>query len=195
MNLSDNRLCLAIGEVSEIGVPAALFMAVTRTLIRATAEYETDPQLILQRVNQRLAVNNPHRTSVTLSLMVLDLDTGELKWANANHAPAAVVDTSGQVRFLEGHSGPVCGLHTSTPYLGFQSRLASGDTLVCYTNGIIETTAPNGDRYGHSRLVQLISQPTTDAHTLASQLQDHIQSFAAGVEQAHDLTLLVVRRL
>src|SRR5690606_20537955 len=85
--LNNGKLCFVIGDVSDKGVPAALFMAVTRTLVRACAEDETDPAQLMERVNNRLSENNPNLMFVTLILAVIDLETGELAWANAGHPP------------------------------------------------------------------------------------------------------------
>src|SRR5690606_41724498 len=87
----EKRFCLVIGDVSDKGVPAARFMAVTRTLIRATAEEEHDPARIVERVNTRLAENNPNLMFTTLLLGALDLETGDFTWVNAGHPAPLVV--------------------------------------------------------------------------------------------------------
>src|SRR5690606_13383088 len=140
--LPDGRLCFAIGDVSDKGVPAALFMAVTRTLIRASAEDETDPARLMERVNNRLSENNPNVMFVTLVLGVLDLATGDLDWANGGHPPLCIVQTDGSLRLLEGRSGPACGVQEDLPYKSFSTRLAPGEILLGYTDGITEAVGP-----------------------------------------------------
>lgn len=194
--LPDGRLCLAIGDVSDKGVPAALFMAVTRTLIRSTAEDETDPALIMQRINNRLAGNNPNMMFVTLVLGVLDLHTGDFAWANAGHLPPAVMDADGTVRLLEGRSGPACGVQEDLPYKCLSTRLAPGETLIGYTDGVTEANDPQGAQYGNERMItRLTASLGTDAATLAQTLLNDVQNFAAGAEQSDDITLIVVRRV
>ncbi|MBV7485184.1 SpoIIE family protein phosphatase [Bordetella sp. BOR01] len=192
--LPDGKLCLAIGDVSDKGVPAALFMAVTRTLIRATAEDETDPALIMQKINNRLAENNPNMMFVTLLLGVLDLDSGELVWANAGHLPPAVIDANGVVRLLEGRSGPACGVQEDMPYRRLVTRLAPGEVLVGYTDGVTEAFSSHDAQYGEPRLFQILSGPPSSASGLARRLLEDVQAFAAGAEQSDDITLIVVRR-
>src|SRR5690606_3609167 len=115
-DLPDGRLCVAIGDVSDKGVPAALFMAVTRTLIRASAEDESDPASIMERVNNRLSANNPNMMFVTLLIAVLDCRTGTLVWCNAGHPAPLKLAANGDLSVLEGRSGPACGVQEDLPY-------------------------------------------------------------------------------
>lgn len=192
--LPDGRLCLAIGDVSDKGVPAALFMAVTRTLIRATAEDETDPALMMQKINNRLSDNNPNMMFVTLLLGVLDLTTGELQWANAGHLPPAVIGADGVVRLLEGRSGPACGVQEDLEYRGLSAVLAPGEMLVGYTDGITEAVDPHNAQYGDPRLLAVLSNPPVPSAKLSKRLLEDVQAFADGAEQSDDITLIVIRR-
>ncbi|MFD4840260.1 SpoIIE family protein phosphatase [Achromobacter sp. NPDC058515] len=192
--LPDGRLCLAIGDVSDKGVPAALFMAVTRTLIRATAEDETDPALMMQKINNRLSENNPNMMFVTLLLGVLDLTTGELQWANAGHLPPVVVGADGAVRLLEGRSGPACGVQEDLEYRSLSEVLAPGEMLVGYTDGVTEAVNPNDAQYGDPRLLAVLSNPPVASASLAKRLLEDVQAFADGAEQSDDITLIVIRR-
>lgn len=192
--LADGRLCFAIGDVSDKGVPAALFMAVTRTLIRSTAEDEADPALIMQRVNNRLAENNPNMMFVTLLLGVLDLDSGELAWANAGHPPPAVVQADGAVRLLEGRSGPACGVQEGLAYRPLSAMLAPGEALVGYTDGVTEAFDSKGKEYGEARMLALLAGLAGNAADLGGQLLADVHGFTAGAEQSDDITLIVVRR-
>jgi len=192
--LPDGRLCLTIGDVSGKGVPAALFMAVTRTLIRASAEDETDPALMMQRVNNRLSENNPNLMFVTLLIGVLDLDTGDLAWANGGHPPPAVVGADGAVRLLQGRSGPACGVQENLVYQRLSERLAPGDTFVGYTDGITEANNPEGAQYGNERLLARLAGQHASAGALTQALLGDVRRFAGGAEQFDDITLIVVRR-
>ncbi|ALM85835.1 SpoIIE family protein phosphatase [Bordetella sp. N] len=192
--LPDGRLCFAIGDVSDKGVPAALFMGITRTLIRATAEDENDPARIMARVNNRLAENNPNMMFVTLVIGVLDLDTGDLQWANAGHPPLLVVGTDGALRTLHGRSGPACGVQEDLPYTGLSGVVASGDTLIGYTDGVTEANDPKDALYGDARLMAVVARPGLSAAELAQRVLDDLQAHAAGAEQSDDITLIVIRR-
>jgi sigma-B regulation protein RsbU (phosphoserine phosphatase) len=193
--LPDGRLCFAIGDVSDKGVPAALFMAVTRTLIRASAEDETAPALLMERVNNRLSENNPNLMFVTLILGVLDLASGELSWANAGHPPPCVLGVNDELRLLDGRSGPACGVMEGVSYRQFSTRLEPGETVVGYTDGVTEALDPEGGLYGEPRLFSLLAGSGSDtAQTTANTLLDDVRAFAQGTEQSDDITLIAAKR-
>lgn len=193
--LNNGKLCFVIGDVSDKGVPAALFMAVTRTLVRACAEDETDPAQLMERVNNRLSENNPNLMFVTLILAVIDLETGELAWANAGHPPLCVLQGNGELRMLEGRSGPACGVQDGLPYRRFTAVLEPGETVVGYTDGVTEALNPAGELYGEQRLFEFLAhrapanaQATTDA------LIRHVREFAHDTDQSDDITVIAAKR-
>ncbi len=193
--LPDGRLCLAIGDVSDKGVPAALFMAVTNTLIRASAEDETSPALLMERVNNRLSENNPNMMFVTLFLAVLDLASGELIWANGGHPPPCVLSPNGEWRLLEGRSGPACGVVEGVSYQQFSTILEPGQTVLGFTDGVTEALDPDGNLYGEPRLYALLAETRFDtAQNTASILLDDVRAFAQGTEQSDDITLIAAKR-
>lgn len=193
--LPDGRLCWTVGDVSGKGVPAALFMAITRTLIRATAEDETDPAVIVQRVNNRLSANNPNMMFVTLLLGVLDLSTGSLSWANAGHPPPAIIGADGAVRLLQGRSGPACGVQEDLTYRRLDAQLAAGETLVGYTDGITEAMNLENQQYGEARMLDLLAAASGPAADLAGRLVADVDAYCGEAEQFDDITLVVIRRL
>lgn len=191
--LPDGKLCVVVGDVSGKGVPAALFMAIARTLIRATAEDETEPAKIIRKINDRLAENNPNVMFVTLLLGVLDVSTGDFAWVNAGHMEPLIVNADGMVRVLAGRSGPACGVQDHLSYQTYRARLERGDTLVGYTDGVTESENPDHEQYGESRMLALLAQPATSAAALAKRLLHDVDDFTAGAEQADDITLLAIR--
>ncbi|NYT62676.1 SpoIIE family protein phosphatase [Alcaligenaceae bacterium] len=193
--LPDGRLCFAIGDVSDKGVPAALFMAVTRTLIRASAEDETDPALLMERVNNRLSENNPNMMFVTLVLGVLDLDTGALDWANGGHPAPCIVRPDGQLHLLEGRSGPACGVQEGLAYKKFSTQLAPGEILIGYTDGVTEAVGPDGSLYNEERLYKrLAGLQSASAKSLADSLLQDLHEFVLQTEQSDDITLIAAKR-
>lgn len=194
--LPDGRLCFAIGDVSDKGVPAALFMAVTRTLIRAGAEDETDPALLMERVNNRLSENNPNVMFVTLVVGVLDLDTGMLEWANGGHPPPCVLEADGQLRLLEGRSGPACGVQEGLPYRKFSTQLQPGETLLGYTDGVTEAVGPDGTQYGEHRLFACLARlHGLPAAEVSAAMLDDVGNFVLQTAQSDDITLIAAKRI
>lgn len=192
--LSNGKLCVVIGDVSDKGVPAALFMAITRTLIRATAEDEIDPSRIVHKVNDRLAENNPNVMFVTLLLGVLDMATGEFVWVNAGHLAPVVIDAQGSARPLPGHSGPACGVQENMSYRTYSTQLQTGETLIAYTDGVTECVNRNNEQYGNDRLFETLSHPAISAEALTERLVRDADSFASGTDQIDDITLLGFRK-
>jgi sigma-B regulation protein RsbU (phosphoserine phosphatase) len=194
--LPDARsLCLVIGDVSGKGVPAALFMAITRTLVRLAAESETDPARIVARVNNRLAENNPNLMFVTLLVGVLSLADGELRWCNAGHPPPLIRLPDGSVDVLEGRSGPACGVRGEWAYRAFSRRLQAGETLLGYTDGVSEAVDAGDGQYGEGRLKAVFAEaPPEGARALVDRVVSDVRAFAAGVEQFDDITLMAIRR-
>ncbi|MVW70464.1 SpoIIE family protein phosphatase [Bordetella sp. 15P40C-2] len=193
-SLPDGKLCFVIGDVSDKGVPAALFMAITRTLIRAAAEDESHPARIVQKVNDRLAENNPSMMFVTLLLGVLDVQDGSLIWVNAGHLEPYVLTECGVVRALCGRSGPACGVQADNEYITYQSTLLPGDTLVGYTDGVTESMNRQGEQFGDERLVQALASSSRRGSLLIDTLLADTDAFTDGADQADDITLLVVQR-
>jgi sigma-B regulation protein RsbU (phosphoserine phosphatase) len=190
--LSDKKtLCCVIGDVSGKGVPAALFMAITRTLVRSTSEVETDPGRLLAAVNNRIAENNPNLMFVTLLVGMLNIETGEFVWANAGHPPPFFISGDG-VELLPGRSGPACGVMENVRYRTFAHRFSAGEILFGYTDGVTEAFDTAGAQYGEARLKAVLRQDGYDAETTLSHVENDIKTFTVGAEQSDDITMLAV---
>lgn len=194
--LPDGRLLFAIGDVSDKGVPAALFMAGTCTLLRAMAETETDPAVIMTRINDLLSANNRNLMFVTLVVGVLDLATGDLQWSNAGHSPPCVITPGGELRLLEGRSGPACGVQDGLTYRRHETRLEADEVLVIYTDGVTEAVGPGNEQYGEHRLYAVLASlaRSNTAGVLAAVLEN-VEEFVRDAPQSDDITLLAITRL
>lgn len=194
--LEDGRLCFVIGDVSGKGVPAALFMAITRTVIRSAAGQSNRPGVLMQVINDRLAENNPNLMFVTLFLGMLDLDTGALAYANAGHPPPWLI-RPGHVDLLKGRSGPACGIAPEWQYEEFAAQLAPDTLLLGYTDGITDAESTQRKLYGEERPVQLLAAlpAGTDSESAVRALLDDVLRFAQDAEQADDITLIALRHL
>jgi sigma-B regulation protein RsbU (phosphoserine phosphatase) len=191
--LSEKELCVAIGDVSGKGVPAALFMAITRTLIRSAARDESDPGKMVEIINNRLSENNPNLMFVTLFLGALDIRSGELRYVNAGHPPSLVITRDGRARQLEGRSGPACGVRENIRYRTLLASLDAGDTLLGYTDGVTEAVNAEGAQYGEARLLASLSHPTKNAEETVAALLADIETFTAGTEPFDDITLIAAQ--
>lgn len=192
--MPDGQLCVVIGDVSDKGIPAALFMAVTRTLIRTVAEDESDPALIVAKVNEKLAQNNPRLMFVTLLVATIDPLTRRLSWVNAGHPPPLLCASEDQVWALAGRSGPACGIQAGIPYRSFTATMHPGDLLLGYTDGVTEAMAPDASQYGEQRLQARIADALgSGCAAILEAILGDVQAFARDAEQSDDITLIAVR--
>lgn len=194
--LPDGRLLFAIGDVSDKGVPAALFMAGTCNLIRAIAETETDPAVIMTRINNLLSANNPNLMFVTLIVGVANLADGRIEWANAGHSPLCVLTPKGELRLLEGRSGPACGVQDGLDYRRHDTRLEPGEVLIGYTDGVTEAVGPANEQYGEHRLYAALAPLAGAAPgTVLDAVLERVREFVQDTPQSDDITLLAIKRL
>ncbi len=183
-----------MGDVSGKGVPAALFMAVTKTLIKSRATNDFSPASILTHVNDEIADQNDTAMFVTLWLGILDVTTGELKYANAGHNPPYLKRADGELIRLDRRHGPVVGALEGLVYGEDAFDLTPNDLVFLYTDGVTEAMDPAGSLYDEDRLVDVLSSSTfatVDDAVRAS--TDDVWRFQGEAEQADDVTVLAVK--
>jgi sigma-B regulation protein RsbU (phosphoserine phosphatase) len=191
--LGDGQLGLVIGDVSGKGVPAALFMAVTRTLLRAVALRGDSPGTCLEEVNRLLLRDAASNLFVTLFYAILDPKTGTLTYSNGGHNPPFVVRAGGQAELLPGRAFPL-GMFSEASYHTGQALLRHGDVLFLYTDGVTEAMNAEGQLFSVERLREALKQ--SDRSTPASVVEDvlaAVRRFTADARQSDDLTALAAR--
>ncbi|MFN8091689.1 MAG: SpoIIE family protein phosphatase [Vicinamibacteria bacterium] len=190
------RVWLMIGDVSGKGVGAALFMAVTKTLFRAVAQGAATVASAVERMNAELARDNDRAMFVTAFVARLDLATGELEYVNAGHNPPYRLDREGRLVVFGEPSAPALGAVEGQEYRGATARLGRGDTLVLYTDGVVEARSPAGEEFHVLRLEKhLAASAGAPPAALVRGLVDRVEEFAADVPQYDDVTVLVARWL
>ena len=196
MTLADGRLFFIVGDVSGKGAAAALFMALTRALVGSAARRVAGGAGdILAAAQADLDRENPMALFVTAVCGVLDGASGELELVIAGHDAPLAVDTAGEVRELGGTGGPPLGVLEGFEYRSEPHRLAPGETLLLYTDGVTEAQDPAGRLFGHERLCELMrSLGGLPAAAVADRVRDGVLDFAAGAEPADDMTVLVIVR-
>jgi sigma-B regulation protein RsbU (phosphoserine phosphatase) len=192
----DERLCLAIGDVSGKGVPASLFMAVTITLLRAAGARSADPAKVLAQVNAPLCRGNDAAMFVTLFYSVYDIRTGELTYSTGGHLPPCVVRAAGGVETAARTTGPGLGISPSAAFGAASLHLQPGDALLLFSDGVTEAMDARQRMFGTERLEAVLLETGTagGAQGLLTAVREAVDTFAAGAEQYDDLTLLGFRR-
>ncbi len=188
----DGRLGIVIGDVTDKGVPAALVMATTRTLLRVLAERLILPGAVLERVNEVLIDDIPPRMFVTCLYALLDPATGLLRYANAGH-DLPYHRSAGGVHEMRATGMPL-GLMPGMGYEEKEITLAPGDAVFFYSDGLAEAHSPVGDMYGFPRVKELLSGCQDHDELIACSLDSLSDFTGAGWEQEDDVTLVTLHR-
>jgi len=193
--LDERRLFVMIGDVSGKGLGAAMFMALIKSLCRAAVLRH--PQALDQALAQAEADirrENPESLFVTMLVLCLDLETGELIFCNAGHDPLYGLPGQGEPRRID-HGGrpPLCVLD-GYPYPLGRDRLAPGEQLCLITDGITEAINPDGQLYGHKRLEAVFARRGgADPAALVEAVRSDVLAFTADADVADDMSVLVLR--
>ncbi len=191
--LAPGLLGVVVADVSGKGVPAALFMAVARTLIRATATTSDGPGACFRLVNTLLAEDNDTAMFVTVFYGVLDTASGEMMYANAGHCPPCVVSPEGTVSTLPGTGGMALGVIEDMNFVEATVVLQPGCKLLFYTDGVTEAFDPALTEFTEARLRQTLAGTNTiPVAAFVDGVVAAVESFAAGAPQADDLTCLAL---
>jgi phosphoserine phosphatase RsbU/P len=194
LRLPDGNLLAVIGDVAGKGIPAALFMAVTTTLVRAMAPETSRPEELLSRVSDALSLHNPQTMFVTLLCAVYDVRTGQLHYASAGHPPAVLI-RDGSAQFLPLKPGMVAGVMAGLALPSQMMELQVGDQIVFYTDGVTEAFDAAGVLYGEAKLLaELSRQPGQSASATSDALLRSVKAHAGKCPQSDDITLLVLER-
>jgi len=192
--IDDDRLCFTMGDVSGKGVPAALMMVITKTLIKSTATKEIGPARIMMEVNNAINDDNPKSMFVTLIIGILDLKTGKLAYANGGHNPPVLIDKEGKARYVEEISGPVVGVMEDMDYKELNIDMNPGDAFFMYTDGVNEAMNINEEFYSDERLIIEIAktrpiQPEPAIKSVSTDIDD----FVGEADQYDDMAMLMIK--
>jgi serine phosphatase RsbU (regulator of sigma subunit) len=196
IELPGGRLGLFIADVSDKGIPAALFMALTRTLVRAVVFDTSSPAEVMRRVNALIIPDNQQGMFVTAVYGVLVLETGELTYANAGHNPPIWLCSEKRTMVPLARTGAALGIIENAPMEERTITLAAKDFLLLYTDGLTEAFSPGGEMYGDERLQQvLLAIEANSARGVLDSLEASATQFMGLLPPGDDLTMLGVMRL
>jgi serine phosphatase RsbU (regulator of sigma subunit) len=194
LTLPDGRLGLIVGDVADKGVPAALVMATTRSVLRGAIQQVVAPGRVLERANDLLCPDIPPNMFITCLYVILDPQTGQLQYANAGHDLPYLRHADG-VSELRATGMPL-GLMPGMQYEEKGTTLLPGEHVLFYSDGLVEAHNPQRDMFSFPRLRRLVAQhPAGDGTTLIRFLLAELERFAgAAWEQEDDITLVTLRR-
>lgn len=188
--LDDQHVAIVIADVSGKGIPAALFMAITKTLIKNQLTENNNLVEAAKKINNMLCDGNSAGLFVTAWLGVVDLHTGILTYVNAGHNPP-VVDAHGECYFLRNKSGAAFGFMENLSYKEYTLEMKPGDRILLYTDGVTESTNEKDEMFGEERLLEYMnSMDYPNNKTLVDDLNDKLKEFSGSREQFDDITML-----
>jgi len=191
--ISPTKLCLIIGDVCGKGIPAALFMAISKTLLRTEALHEPSPDRVLFDVNNILYPDNEASMFFTGLCAVLDTETGELTIANGGHNPPLLCPAGGEFQYINLPKGLVVGAMPDTAYLSNTYSMRPHDILVMYTDGVTEAMDGKDRLYSEARLLSCLNDLCgRSVSDIVHGVRADIETFIDGTEQSDDITMLVL---
>jgi phosphoserine phosphatase RsbU/P len=193
--LPKNRLGIVVGDVSDKGVPAALFMALSYSLIRAEAVRTGSPVQAVQMVNQHLLQMNSSSMFVTLVYGILDCSSGDFHFARAAHPAPYLLDGEGHHVDVPVSFAQPLGLFDNLPIDEQHIHLPPGGTLLLYSDGVTETMDTEGNEFGLDSLYRtMAANRTRPAQEICGQLWQDVQAHGGDLPQQDDFTTVVVKR-
>ncbi len=194
--IDDERIGFVIADVSGKGIPAAIFMAVSRTLIRATGVRGGSPAECIAYSNKLLAAESVDCMFVTVFYGIININTGEINYCNAGHNPPYVLKHDGKVEQLPTMGDCMVGAIDGLPYHEATLQLEKGDALVMYTDGVTEAMNIDYQQFGEERLKETLEDVAMhNCQEMVDAIKSDVAAFAGEAEQSDDITVLTLKRL
>lgn len=189
--VDDENLCLCVGDVSGKGVPAALFMALSKTQIKARSKSSRSPAALITEVNDEISRDNPASMFITLFFAIVNVKTGEMVFCNAGHNPPYLKRSACELTALKHRHGPVIGAVGGITYKEDRLLINPGDSILLYTDGVTEAMNPHNQLFCESRLEDLLLAQKFDSPAEMTQaVVATVKAFEGEANQADDITVL-----
>ena len=191
--IDENHLALVIADVAGKGIPAALFMMITKILLKTRMFTSKTPADVLARVNNEICKDNKTNMFVTVWLGVLELSTGNLMFANAGHEDIAVYKNKKNFILYKEEHGIVLGAFENYKYKNYNIKLNVGDKLFLYTDGVVEAMNKDDSMFGLDQMIESLNKSKNrDVEEILMNVENDVNQFVGGATQFDDLTMLAV---
>ena len=193
--VDDDHLAMVMADVSGKGVPAALFMMISKTLLKSAVQSGLSPGAVLEKVNNQLCENNDAEMFVTVWLGILEISTGKMKCANAGHEYPALMHRDGAFQLFKDKHGLVLAGMEGARYREYALELNEGDRLFVYTDGVPEATNADTVLYGTDRMLHALNEAKgSSCRGLLEALHRDVDAFVGAADQFDDITMLCIER-
>jgi len=193
--VKDRMLYFAVGDVSGKGVPAALYMAITRSAFRFIAGLGLPVDGVVSKINNAFCDGNDSGMFVTMFVGRINLDTLQLEYCNAGHNPIVIISPDGHAEFLHAQANLAAGLYENFPYTGENIQIEKGSHLLIYTDGVTEAENREHELYGEERLEAFANNEdmSRSARQFVDDLTEDIKKFTRGNDQNDDITIMMIK--
>lgn len=194
--IDEDRIGFAIADVSGKGVPAAIFMAVSRTLLRATGIKGATPEECLTYTNQLLSKESVNSMFVTMFYGIYNIKTGDINYTNAGHNPPYIIKSNGDVVELPISKDIIAGIFEDYTFSPATCHLDKGDSIFLFTDGVTEAIDKDEKEYGEGRLIATLGKLSgSSCQQIIEAVRNDVSSFVVEAEQSDDITMLAIKRL
>lgn len=189
------NIYFAVGDVSGKGVPAALYMAISRSLFHYVSEMSLSTNNIVECINSSFCSSNESNMFITMFVGRLDLDTRELVFCNAGHNPIIIISPDGKAKYIQAKSNMAAGVFDTFQYEKESIIVEEGSRLLIYTDGVTEAEDINKNEYGDDRLIEFANSmsPDTPSEVFVEKLIEDVKEFAKDTEQSDDITIMSIK--
>jgi sigma-B regulation protein RsbU (phosphoserine phosphatase) len=195
LQIDGDHIGIVIADVADKGMPAALFMTLIRTLIRAATKEKPSPAAVLKQVNTLLIPDSKHGMFVTVFYAVISISTGKVVYANAGHNPPIVKHNGNSELVQLTRTSIALGLFDDMEVDQREFSLQLGDWILLYTDGVTEAFSASEEMFGAERLLHLLSQGQfTTSQELVREIEQSVNEFIRGTDLSDDMTLTVITR-
>jgi len=192
--IDDDHFMFLIADVSGKGVPAALFMMTTKTLINNISMVGYEPQKLIETINDKICSSNKQGFFVTVFASILNVKTGKMTCINCGHNLPLIKRANGAFEYLKLDSNVALGVFPEYKFNIYETQLNPGDMIFTYTDGITEAMNSEGELFGETKLIDSLNTiDETDTRTISEKIKSNVKTFTGGITQSDDITMLVLR--
>jgi len=195
-HIDDEHMGLVMADVSGKGIPAALFMAVSRTMIRISGLQGINTAQCMRQSNKLLTKESVDNMFVTVFYAIINVKTGEVSYCNAGHNPPYILRKDGSLEKMPYSETFMLGVFEDTEFTEEKTKLEKGDMLLMYTDGVDEAFNPQNEGFGDERLEQILKESAGDScQNIIDKVIDSVKAFVGEAPQSDDITLLAIKRI